>query len=44
MIYLQIDVLCASSRDRVCPRVLSLMYPSRTRESLSIHQTGNAAA
>jgi hypothetical protein len=44
MIYLQIRALRTSSRDRACPRALSLVYPPRTRVPLSLHKQATLRA
>jgi hypothetical protein len=33
-----------AGRVRTCPRMLRLMYPSRTREALSVYRTSNVAS
>jgi hypothetical protein len=38
-LFLQIKPLSRGSGARACPRVLNLMYPSRTRELLSVLKT-----
>ena len=40
-IFLQIAPLECVSDVRACPRVLKLMYPSRTRGALPVRTTGN---
>jgi hypothetical protein len=37
--FLQIRHSECVERDRACPRVLDLMYPSRTRGALSVYET-----
>ena len=39
--FLQIEPSRRVDRARACPRVLNLMYPSRTRGSLSVSKTSN---
>ena len=40
-LFLQIEPSRRVDHARVCPRVLKLMYPSRTRGSLSVSKTSN---
>jgi hypothetical protein len=43
MFFLQIGSLMCVADARACPRVLSLMYPSRTRAAFSVLKTRDGA-